>query len=311
MYLNMLNIYYQPKNCSRNFKIIKTSIPQLAMQYKFLTYTTIILGLGLIISTLSVFNLKVEEKNFISRITELENKVKTESDKIAKSRENAMRTILERKETQAVKENEVLSKEIKELNLALKEKDKTVEGLKKQLEVLQIKAAEKKDEADKNLSLLERLKKNDPEGYRQLRQRMDERSQRMEDSIFSQQDFIAGLDTSGMNKNQFENHEKLQETLKSINEKISEINQNPDSPEADDLRRDVFSSIRDTREMLATERNAALNWLARSLGYENEEDVSTFSNYVNYIYNMTSLRPFHLDNQNRDSQNRNQEDQNR
>ena len=92
-----------------------------------------------------------------------------------------------------------------------------------------------------------------------------------------------------MSSEQAENHDQVLELLQITRELTSKINEDPDGEDVPDLRRELFGNMKALGGILETERETALQEMGRSLGYA-EEEASQFSDYVKYVYDMTSMR---------------------
>ncbi len=164
------------------------------------------------------------------------------------------------------------------------------------LDKLQAQLKEQQGQASARLgrggsSFAERMKKlaeENPEAYKQMQERMAAMRERMRKGTVSRAEFFKGLNTDSLN-------EKQQAALKGLQDKmarIDEINAKmADAPpeEQAELQREVFMEMRGTREMMTTARDAALDSLASEIGYEGDA-ADQFTDYIDYIYDMTNLR---------------------
>lgn len=145
------------------------------------------------------------------------------------------------------------------------------------------------DPAERMANYMARLRETDPERYERIQERFRSFAERMETSLDQQQDFFAGLDTDAMTPEQAETHTRLMQILDRNRELIEAINEDPEADDVPELRREMFQNSREARGLLEQEREIALEEMARQLGYE-DEHVGQFTNYVNYIFDVTSMR---------------------
>ena len=172
--------------------------------------------------------------------------------------------------------------EVVEKNRMITELRKAEEGVKKQ-------DRPPRDRRNRGMDRLEELKKSDPERYKQIRERMQSFTRRMGTAIADQEAFLTKMDLAGMSSEQAENHDHVLELLQITRELTSKINEDPDGEDVPELRRELFTNMKALGGVLETEREMALQEMGRSLGYA-EEEARQFSDYVKYVYDMTSMR---------------------
>lgn len=142
------------------------------------------------------------------------------------------------------------------------------------------------------VQMLEEFRKNDPERYAQMTNRI---AQRRSDRLNRQQsklDFLAAVDVSGMSPQARETHEKLQDLIV----KREEIE---DEMYAADLswddRREIFERMREVdgqiNQLNRAERQNLLNETAKALGLK-EEDAMALGATVQEIYDVTGNQGF-------------------
>ncbi len=192
-------------------------------------------------------------------------------------------------------------KEIAELRKKLREKEKEISSLRDSIEAgvqpdSNLRRPDSSPDPQQRGDMswterMEKLKKENPERYEEMRNRMLEFGKRIESTAVENQNFLANLDKSRMSQEELENHAKIEEMVKVNAELSARINQDPESPESEELRREMFSNFRELREIFDTERNYALKQFARTLGYS-DNGADTFTEYVDYIYKMTSMRGY-------------------
>lgn len=142
---------------------------------------------------------------------------------------------------------------------------------------------------------MEKLKETDPERYEKMmkedelrRKQWQEASKRFESLIVDQNKFLKELDTSRLTEEQQERVGKMIAAVGKMNELSEKIAATEDQEERRNLERQRFEAVRDAAGGFEAAREAALDDLGKRLGYSDEEGKQ-FSDYVNYIYDMTSM----------------------
>lgn len=266
------------------------------MQTKTPFYFAVIIA---VITTVLFANYFVRYKNIERELARIKKEAKEEqtSASVQSADENS------KKEKR--KDAEKIFKELSETKKKLKEKENEIEKLKVALAqetgVSQTNTSKREErQRDNNegppwrgnfQERMERLRTENPERFQQIREHLNQMTQRIESGANEQQEFLSSLDTSKMSEAELENHKKIEEIVKRNSEIAALLNQDPDSPDAEMMRSEMFSNFRELRELFDTERDYALRQFAHSLGYT-DNGAETFTEYINYIMRMTSMRSY-------------------
>ena len=93
-----------------------------------------------------------------------------------------------------------------------------------------------------------------------------------------------------MTDKQLQTHKRIQELIKEIDEINNVFMENPDIENGRELKKEMFASFHELRNLYKVERTYAFNELARDLGYDDKE-AKDFTEYIEYINKNTSARP--------------------
>ena len=140
-------------------------------------------------------------------------------------------------------------------------------------------------------NLMGNLKETDPERYASMVEQRNNFTKQMHDNSAKQIDFFKKLDTKSMTPEQLENHNKLLPVVAKNNQLLYELSQNPEAEDATEIRRELGDNSRQMRDLLVTERSAALQQFAKQIGYRSDQ-TAQFEEYVKNIYALTSTNPF-------------------
>ncbi|HCE43084.1 MAG TPA: hypothetical protein DET40_06020 [Lentisphaeria bacterium] len=143
---------------------------------------------------------------------------------------------------------------------------------------------------DRFRTSMEKIKETDPERYAAMVERMNNFNKQMQENSNKQGEFLKKLDTKSMTPEQLDNHNKLLPLVAKNNQLLYEINQNPEGEKAPALRRELFDNSRQMRDLMETERSAALQQFATQLGYTSDQ-TGQFEEYIKLVYEMTSSNP--------------------
>ncbi len=135
---------------------------------------------------------------------------------------------------------------------------------------------------------MERLKQENPERYAEMQKRREEFQAKIQHGTAERAMYMLDVDTSRMTEEQLQKHEQLVETLGVTLRKMDEL-PNLEGDAARDARHEFHENIGKISELFKSEREYLLLETARELGYS-EGDASGFSEYIEKIYNMTSVR---------------------
>lgn len=131
----------------------------------------------------------------------------------------------------------------------------------------------------------------DPEARAQFRQRMQEMSGRIQNTVSEQADFFGAFDPNNMTAAQRENHQKLLDALAKIKQQYADMAQAGTDPSSltPEQRREMFQGMGEVRGLMDTERQYAFADVAKRLNYTAAE-AQQFTDYLNYIVQMTTVQ---------------------
>ena len=183
-------------------------------------------------------------------------------------------------------------------------KDAEIAELKKQIENLEAKAANPKQEAvaqgkpadtqprdrgDRQRFSLVELKEKDPERYQRIMESRTKMNEQMSKGVADKMVFFNDLDTSNMTEKELENHQKLLEKLAKMHEDTEKLGKNDNPAEIQDTMRAQWQNMREVSELMRGERDYLLMDAGRKMGF-NEEEAKLLKDYVNNAYEITSGR---------------------
>ena len=136
---------------------------------------------------------------------------------------------------------------------------------------------------------MEEMKKNDPERYAQMTNRMSQWRSRMIANTRDRLDFLSSLDTTRMTQKQLETHERLQSLLARRDELMRTMAiDNADV--SDEQRAKAHQEMRGLMEQMrgleSAERDMLLHQMARNLGCSKEESKELIGT-IKTIYDAT------------------------
>lgn len=135
---------------------------------------------------------------------------------------------------------------------------------------------------------MEQMKKNDPERYAQMTNRMATFARDRRNLMQGRLDFLASIDTSGMSAQAAANHQRYQELLVRREELHEDLR---NESLTDEERRGLFQKMqevnREMSEVIADERRNLLGEVAKNLGLEGE-DSAALAETVEQVIDATS-----------------------
>jgi hypothetical protein len=132
---------------------------------------------------------------------------------------------------------------------------------------------------------LEQLKRDNPEQYAEMMRRRDEYRQSMEKKNRARADFFAAVSTKNMSEAQRQNHQKLIEAIKAIDQlKAQTMAGEQQGP---DVRRKLAEASSGLRDLYAAERRFLLEETVRSLGCSGT-NVTAYADHLQAIFDYTS-----------------------
>ncbi|MDF7825652.1 hypothetical protein P4B35_16615 [Pontiellaceae bacterium B12227] len=133
-----------------------------------------------------------------------------------------------------------------------------------------------------------KMKAEDPEGYAEMIQKREERSNEMRYALAERTATFMDLDTSNMTEEELANHEMLVSKMAKVWE-LSDQFQDPEAPPNREAMREMFTEMREVRPLLEVERNVMFKQLGTDLGYEGE-DTEAFATHLQEIIEATSVQ---------------------
>lgn len=186
------------------------------------------------------------------------------------------------------RELKLLRAKVKSLNASLEAKNDLVAELEQQLKEKPKMQDSKRDWGANFSERMKTLKEENPEEYQRMKEKVEKMKEHFEKGTKSRSEFYAGFNLEGLGEKQQKAMTELKEKLARIDE-LNERMQDGDFENQADLQMEIWSEMRGTRELMNTARDIALDNLAKDIGYD-EDSSSEFTDYVDYIYDMTSFR---------------------
>ena len=205
-------------------------------------------------------------------------------------------------EPPATDSEKALRARIKELELALARKNakhEAVPALKTREETVPRHGINRRDGDKGILGAVERMKKEDPERYSRMTNRVETfRRMRAERNV-RKLAFLSSIDTSGMSADAKAVHERLQESMaarESIENRLHSM-ENPSESEMRGLFEQMHEADREVRELSMQERENLLRQTTDALGFSGD-DAEQIISTVKEIFDSTEngfdgMRPHH------------------
>ncbi|MFO7937362.1 MAG: hypothetical protein R6V06_07135 [Kiritimatiellia bacterium] len=134
---------------------------------------------------------------------------------------------------------------------------------------------------------LERMKKEEPERYAEIQKRREEFKTRMEERKQNKRDFLASVSRDDMSVDQEAAHERLIYLNERVDE-IMDLMYSGTAENRDELRREMFESFHELRELNDLERIYLLEQTANAVGYDGDE-AALFTEHIETIIKNTSM----------------------
>ena len=132
------------------------------------------------------------------------------------------------------------------------------------------------------------LKHDDPARYEEMQKQRDDFRQRLQNQADSRAEFLKNIDTAAMTEEQRANHEKLAQTVEQARALMAQIATMAPA-DAAAARQQMGDALGSVSELYQKERRYLLEQTGRALGYQQETEVSQFVDYVQQIYDQTSM----------------------
>ncbi len=187
------------------------------------------------------------------------------------------------------KELNRLRAKVKSLNASLEAKNDLVAQLEEQLKAKpKVQYVSKNDWGKNFAERMKMLKEENPEEYERIKKKIEKMKQRFQEGTKTRSEFFAGFNLEGLDEKQQKAISELQEKMARIDE-LNERMQDGDFENQGELQMEIWNEMKGTRQLMDTARDVALDDLAKDIGYD-DESSSEFTDYVDYIYDMTSFR---------------------
>ncbi len=154
----------------------------------------------------------------------------------------------------------------------------------------------RRDAADQGRARPERMnltdmRANDPERYQRIVEHYNAMNERMTSSVEDRLLFFSELDTSVMNDEQLENHNKVLEKLALMHESIVAARAADDPELIREAMRSQFQNFRELASLMEKERDYLILDAGRMMGFSDDE-AKLLKDYVVNAYEITSGRAF-------------------
>lgn len=177
--------------------------------------------------------------------------------------------------------------EIQELQLQLTERDLRITELAEQVKNFEEEREARGRRRRRRQEEMAKLKEEDPERYKEIEKQRAEFRERLKTNAGDQYAFLEAVDVSKWPVEWQENHAKLLETVAIINEVINKAAEG--GSDERNTRRQMFTQLRESREMFTAEQDMLLYDTARQMGFD-EDGSWEFVDYIQTIHNVTSPR---------------------
>jgi len=132
------------------------------------------------------------------------------------------------------------------------------------------------------------LKTDDPARYAEMQKQRDDFRQRMQTQAEERAEFLKNIDTAGMTDEQRANHEKLVQAVEQARTTMAQIaNMSPEDAAA--ARQQMAATMGTVTDLYQQERRYLLEQTGRAMGYQQDSDIGQFADYLQQIYDQTSI----------------------
>jgi hypothetical protein len=135
---------------------------------------------------------------------------------------------------------------------------------------------------------LAQLKRDDPARFEALAKQREEFTKRIQTQADERVDYLKKVDTSAMTEEQRANHEKLLQAITQAQKLLTQM-ETLSPEEAGDARRQLFEAAGSLPELCQQERRYLLEQTGQALGYQAGAESAQFADYIQQIYDQTSL----------------------
>ena len=177
--------------------------------------------------------------------------------------------------------------EIQKLQLQLTERDLRITELAEQVKNFEEEVESRARRQRLRQEEMAKLKEEDPERYKEIQDRRAEFRERLRTHAGDQYTFLEAVDISKWPVEWQENHVELLATVAMINEAIN--NAEEGGSDERNTRREMFTQLRESREMFAAEQDMLLYDAAQQMGFD-EDGSWEFVDYIQTINNVASPR---------------------
>ena len=132
------------------------------------------------------------------------------------------------------------------------------------------------------------LKHDDPARFEEMQKQREEFRQRMQTQADERSEFLKKIDTAAMTDEQRANHEKLTQTVEQARVLMARMaTLSPDDAAA--ARQQMAEAIGSVSDLYQQERRYLLEQTGRAMGYQKDMEVGQFADYIQQIYDQTTL----------------------
>ena len=136
---------------------------------------------------------------------------------------------------------------------------------------------------------MERMKREDPEGYERMQAERKAFHTRLQAFVAEREDFLGNVDESLLTPEQQETHRRFVEAIalqRSLTERMVS-----GEPLTEEVRRQAFANIGTVAALQEAEREALLGAVATSMGLEAGEQTETFVKVIRSVIDFTGMMP--------------------
>ncbi|MGL4854222.1 MAG: hypothetical protein ACRC37_03095, partial [Lentisphaeria bacterium] len=134
---------------------------------------------------------------------------------------------------------------------------------------------------------LRRIAEENPELYKQIRERMEQMNRTIKSEASSRRNFINSINSQNLTEEQKNKLSELSRKTQKIEDLTSKMEETESFDEQNQLRMEIMRESFSSTALLEDARNIAIDSLAGDLGYEgNSKDQ--FTNYVKFMIDSTS-----------------------
>lgn len=212
-------------------------------------------------------------------------------DFAARAREEAAGEVLRKKIAELERSLTLRQEQVAELQRAVQARDMQLAQLRDigapAAATTQAVARAERPRRESFAERMERMRTENPEEFAAQQTRRDEMRQRMNNLVQARKDFLSAVDVKAMSPEMRENHDKLLAAVALSETMMARFGEGERPNMTDEERRAMFETMRTVGGLYEKERRYLLEETGRALG----EDGTAFADYVQNLYDNTSLMP--------------------